>query len=304
MFKTGWRTGLSALLGLGLPLGLALLLSRLAAPPHTPFAADARELIPLPDNSPASLLRAFESFDYAWPPAGSVPPLAVETLPPGLESLPVDDKKSLFFRALLPLVLAENARILERRAFLETVFAGGRLDPDSQAGRLVRRIAERYQVSGDINDPAVRELLLRRVDIVPPALVLAQAANESGWGSSRFAREANNLFGIWTWNPAAGLVPESRPEGAEYYVRVYPDVRSSIRGYLHNINVGHAYRELRQLRAEMRAAGIPLDPLVLAGGLDRYSTRGEDYVAEIRSMISGNELERLRGVKLAPEPQY
>ena len=161
------------------------------------------------------------------------------------------------------------------------------------------KLAELYRVNGDLNDPLVRDILLRRVDEVPPALVLAQAANESAWGNSRFAREANNLFGQWTYKQDLGMVPARRDEGARHYVRVFPDLRSSVRAYLRNINIGHAYLDLRRMRARMRAAGQQLDPYRLSDGLLRYSQRGEEYVNEIRTMMSINGLDQLGPLQLA-----
>jgi len=162
----------------------------------------------------------------------------------------------------------------------------------------VARIAARYRVDGDLNDPKVRDTLLRRVDVVPVSLVLAQAAQESGWGTSRFALESNNLFGIWTWNEDAGSVPLNRPDDATHLVRVYPDIEASVRAYLHNINIGFAYTDFRDLRAEMRAAGKPLDPFSLAGALDRYSTAGDMYVNDIRVMLRSTELDKLGSLSL------
>ncbi len=118
--------------------------------------------------------------------------------------------------------------------------------------------------------------------------MLAQAANESAWGTSRFTRVANNLFGQWTWQAAHGIVPASRPEGERYLVRKFPSLRDSVRDYLYNLNVGHAYEGLRRLRHEMRRRGQPLDAAILAAGLSRYSGRGAAYVEEIRRIIRGN----------------
>lgn len=299
-----WHHGLLAAGAFGLPLALAFLLAQFIDARRTPGEIfRAPELARIDPASPQQLLDIFDSHEYSWPPGESVPPLALESLPANLETLPAPEKKSLFFRSLLPLVLAENARIAERRAFLQQTFAAGPLAGDSTTAKLVADIAARYAVEGDLNDPAVRELLLRRVDTVPPSLVLAQAAIESGWGTSRFAQQANNLFGIWTWKAEEGLVPEQRAEDADHYVRKYGDIRGSVRSYLHNINVGRAYQEFRLLRARMRSSDIPLDVLDLAGTMQNYSIRGEAYVEDVQLMITANELQRLRGVRLRPEEE-
>jgi Bax protein len=213
----------------------------------------------------------------------------------------VTRKKALFFRGLLPLVEAENAHIRAQRRYIEERFALGPLRPGTRNWNQVEKLAELYRVPGDLNDPVVREILLRRVDEVPAALVLAQAANESAWGTSRFAREANNLFGLWTYKKDLGMVPAQRMEGARHYVRVFPDLRSSVRVYLFNLNIGHAYVDMRRARAALRLAGAAFDAEHLAAGLLRYSERGAEYVAEIQRMIRSNGLGQLGPLQLAPE---
>jgi Bax protein len=257
-------------------------------------------LISIKPPSAEALQNIFSSQDYAWPPQDAVPPYAITNLPYGLGTLDKDEKKTVFFRALLPIVLVENLRIWNQRVFLLEQFGHGRIDPQSDAGQSLTTLAERYRVEGDLNNPRVRDALLRRVDVVPVALVLAQAAQESGWGTSRFALEANNLFGVWTWDEDEGSTPINRPSDASHFVRIYPDVQSSVRAYLHNINIGFAYAGFRALRAEMRSQGKPLDPIELAGTLDRYSTAGDLYVANIRTMIRSNELSKLSNLSLAP----
>ncbi|HEY1990998.1 MAG TPA: glucosaminidase domain-containing protein [Gammaproteobacteria bacterium] len=263
-------------------------------------AVENVQLIPIKPPSAEALKNIFSSEDYGWPPQDTVPPYAVQNLPYGLDTLDRDEKKTVFYRALLPIVLAENSRIWNERVFLLQQFGLGSVDPRGDAGREVARIADRYRVDGDLNDPTVREILLRRVDVVPVTLVLAQAAQESGWGTSRFALESNNLFGIWTWDEDEGSVPLNRPDDATHMVRVYPDIETSVRAYLHNINIGFAYTDFRDLRAEERAAGKPLDPFVLAGTLDHYSAAGELYVNDIRTMLHSEELDQLSALTLDP----
>lgn len=257
-------------------------------------------LIPIKPPSAEALKNIFSNEDYAWPPQDTVPPYAVQNLPYGLDTLDPDEKKTVFYRALLPIVLAENARIWNERVFLLQQFGSGTVDVHSDAGIELARIAERYRVDGDLNDPTTRDTLLRRVDVVPVTLVLAQAAQESGWGTSRFALESNNLFGIWTWDEDAGSVPLNRRGDATHMVRIYPDIETSVRAYLHNIDIGFAYTDFRDLRADMRAAGKPLDPFQLAGALDRYSAAGDLYVNDIRAMLRSDELDKLSSLTLDP----
>ncbi len=295
-FARGLAYALLALLPLTVAwyIGHAYRHARVASAP----AANSVELIPIQPPSAEALKNIFSSEDYTWPPQDTVPPYAIQSLPYGLDTLDKDQKKTVFYRALLPIVLAENGRIWNERVFLLEQFGLGAVDLHSDAGQEVARIAARYRVDGDLNDPKVRDTLLRRVDVVPASLVLAQAAQESGWGTSRFALESNNLFGIWTWNEDAGSVPLDRPDDATHLVRVYPDIEASVRAYLHNIDIGFAYTDFRDLRAEMRAAGKPLDPFELAGALDRYSTAGDLYVNDIRTMLRSSELDKLGSLSL------
>ncbi len=246
----------------------------------------------------------FQRLGYAWPPAvgPSVPRIALDPLPADYPAgLETRRKKALFFRALLPLVLAEN-RVL--RAQRQHLLRLRELGLPAQAGTAshawLQDLLRRYRVSQEDGLAPAVERLLQRLDEIPPALVLAQAANESAWGTSRFARIANNLFGQWTWQEEHGIVPAERPEGERYLVRKFPSLRASVRDYLYNLNVGHAYEALRRMRHEMRAAGEALDAMALASGLSRYSERGEDYVEEIRRIIRGNRLDRLGDVDLMP----
>lgn len=291
-----------ALLAL-VPLAVAGLIGRQFRQAHLPEAPipSKVELIPIKPPSAEALKNIFSSEDYAWPPQDTVPPYAIQNLPYGLDTLDKDQKKTVFFRALLPIVLAENQRIWNQRVFLLQQFGQGKVDEHSDAGREVAELAARYRVDGDLNDPETRETLLQRVDVVPVTLVLAQAAQESGWGTSRFALESNNLFGIWTWNEDAGSVPLNRPDDATHMVRVYPDIETSVRAYLHNIDIGFAYTDFREMRAEMRAAGKPLDPFQLAGALDRYSAAGDMYVSDIRAMLRSSELGKLNNVSSAAQ---
>ncbi|MCC6207046.1 MAG: glucosaminidase domain-containing protein [Gammaproteobacteria bacterium] len=259
-------------------------------------------LQPVAVSDVSDLQRLFDELDYTWPPppGRSVPRIAVEPLPLDYHRIEdIQTRKSVFFRVLLPLVLAENARILQQREQLQRILRQ-RTAPamDSPRNQFLRELMYEYRLKGDPADPGLRAELLRRVDMIPVALVLAQAANESGWGTSRFAREGNNLFGVWTYRVGSGLVPMARPEGETHALRVFGSLRDSVRYYLHNLNVGHAYGELRQLRAQLRTQGGTLDSLVLAGGLARYSSRGPDYIGDIQSIIRANHLRTVRAADL------
>lgn len=201
------------------------------------------------------------------------------------------ERKDRFFEFMRPLIREENARILERRERLQSLAAQDQMGWFDR--RWLRGLAEEYGLDPEGTETdALIERLLMRVDIVPVSLALAQAAKESGWGTSRFAREGNNLFGQWCYEPGCGLVPRARGEGRSHEVRVFDSPRDSVASYLRNINTHRGYRELRQARARLRESGRPLSGLLLAEQLHRYSERGQAYVEEIKGLIRYNRLEQ------------
>lgn len=210
----------------------------------------------------------------------------------------VQEKKDAFFGYLLPHIEAVNAAILADRADLQAI-RDDMAEGDSP-GWLDRRRLGQLTEDYDLEAPEEISLgfvdrLLRRVDVVAPSLVLAQAANESAWGTSRFARQGNNLFGMRTYEPGTGIVPTGRPAGATWEVAAYPSVRGSIDAYAHNLNTNDSYRQMRRIRADLRLRDQTISGLALAGGLLRYSERGAEYVAIIRSMIRSNDLDQYDG---------
>lgn len=202
------------------------------------------------------------------------------------------DKKQAFFAFLAPLVQAENSRIEVQRDRLLRLYERWQVDANAlKAGELawLKQLASLYRVKTDAVELGTQfDLLLRRVDVVPEALVLVQAANESGWGTSRFARDGLNFFGQWCFSEGCGIVPDSRPEGANHEVQRFASVNASVRSYLRNINTHPAYLDLRVLREQRRLEGADIRALDLTPGLMSYSERGEDYIDELNSMIRVN----------------
>lgn len=284
------------LLALLFPVVIAALLAYLA-----PRQMDAHfHLQPLEVKSVAELEAAFEKMGYSWPPS-EVPAIGLQTFPLDLADISdAKQRKSLFFRALLPIVLAENGVINARRERMTILFDKGVEHLNSTELNWLKGVAEQYEVEGALTAPQVQQQLLGRVDVVPPALVLAQAANESGWGTSRFALSGNNLFGQYTYQQVDGIVPLNRREGETHALRAFESLDDSVRSYIHNINTNDTYNELRNLRQQMRSNGKPFSSQVLAAGLEGYSERGAEYVEDIQSMIRSNKLPAvLKGVSLA-----
>jgi Bax protein len=193
-------------------------------------------------------------------------------------------------------VVAENEVLEARRKAMERLFddleQGKALGQREQ--KWLHRLAEVYEVDGDpVADKETQGLLRRRVDVVPADLAVAQAANESGWGRSRFAHKGHNLFGLWTYETDKGLVPKRRGNGKSHLVRKFDNLRESVAEYMHHLNTKGAYKEFRFIRAKLRSNGEPLDGSRLAQGLRRYSELGTEYVRRIRSLIRSNDLDRL-----------
>ncbi len=244
------------------------------------------------------------NYDLDTVPDG-VPPLILEALPKDLNRIAqINERKRIFFLSLLPLVLMANEEIRESRDTMLELFDAydrGESLAENQIV-LVRKTALEYKVDGDpLTEAKARIKLFNRLDIVPPSMALAQAATESAYGTSRFARKANNLFGEWTFIPGTGLVPEGRPEGETYEVRRFPSLYDSVKSYMKNINTHWAYHTLREKRARLRNLEQPLRGAELAQGLRLYSTRREAYVEDIRAIISRNRLSRFSSASLRTE---
>ncbi len=220
-----------------------------------------------------------------------VPRLRLVTLPLDLPDLmDVAERKTVFLSLMLPLILEANARVALERWRLRSAIkrrADGQVLPPEVTDWLAA-LAKRYKV------PTGRlDALLLRVDGVPPSLALAQAAAESGWGTSRFAIEGNAIFGQWTTAGGKGLVPLERPEGMTYKVRSFERLIESVNAYLLNLNTHRSYDGFREARAAKRQAGTPPDGAALAGELRRYSERGQEYVDLLRGIIRKNRLSPL-----------
>jgi len=193
----------------------------------------------------------------------------------------VKDKKQRFFNFMRPIVIEENNKVLKLR---EKLIAAKKANNNQS---FVAQIAEDYSVEWEAGKENWAKLL-ERVDAVALEVVLAQSANESAWGQSRFATQGNNFFGQWCYKKGCGIVPKRRDKGTRHEVAKFSSVNRSVRSYIKNINTGRVYAPLRQIRKKNRASGKKPDATAQAGGLVKYSQRREAYVKEIRSMIRYN----------------
>ena len=244
----------------------------------------------LPARAPLSIAALL--LCVACGPAADVPlPEGDGTLPDFRGISNVDERKKGFFEFLRPLVAAENERVLKQRRRLLRLHERHRknmLLPWKDRQWLMELLKE-YEVEGlEVSDLSRWDNLLRRVDMVPVGLALVQAAKESGWGTSRFAREGNNLFGERCFTEGCGIVPNERETDASHEVRAFASVEDSVKSYIHNLNTNGAYRRFRRLRFQQRLKGKKPDGYRLVDGLPQYSERGHLYLSEIRAMMRSN----------------
>jgi len=225
------------------------------------------------------------SLDRLREQEAEVPRLYAVKLPPDLAALePGPERKRTFIKLMLPLILATNERILIDRARLvrlEAAMAEG-VAPGEGDVAWLESLALQYEA-----DPADLGELKRRVDVIPASLALAQAALETGWGTSRPAIRGHALFGMMT------------VIGGQVVVRRFDDLPEAVAAYVHNLNIHNAYAALRQRRAEQRGRYQEPDGHDLARHLTRYSERGMDYVRDVQKIINTNQLKQLDSAKLA-----
>lgn len=206
----------------------------------------------------------------------------------------IAERKQAFFEYLRPKVEAVNAQRTSERDQLQGIHA--KIREGKEVSHLERRKlrswAMRYDIEYDPDElPAVTEALLTHLDEIPVSMVLAQAAMESAWGTSRFVTQGNNFFGQWCYTKGCGMVPGARNDGARHEVKIFDSTDDAIYAYFRNINSHRAYRSVRAIRARTRQKGESLSGLIMVGGLKKYSQRGEAYIEELRSVIRFNGLE-------------
>lgn len=199
-----------------------------------------------------------------------------------------------FLARFLPEIHKANNSILKQRNkvldLLDTLEIKDRLSGPNMEE--LNRLLQYYRLEPLPSDPqpaseqiaASIHKLLKRADIIPVKLVMAQAIIESGWGSSEFAKEGNNYFGVHCYTEGCGVKP-SGVDSAKFYVKAYPTEMAGIKDYLWILNTGYAYKELRNIRQELRKKGKAIDALSLARGLESYSIKGEAYVDLVSNII-------------------
>ena len=202
-----------------------------------------------------------------------------------MEIQPVNERKKLFIKTLLPIIYSENLKILEdRKKILDwwSESQGESFSRDFWPAWLFE-LSEKYESS----DSNLGNLLIK-VDIIPISMALSQAAIESGWGTSRYLREGNAIYGQYTFEKNKGIVPAERDRGKKFFIRKFENLSESTKSYFKNINTHLAYEDFREQRKTLRMNGEILSGLRLADYLTSYSERKQDYVDDVKKIIESN----------------
>ena len=225
---------------------------------------------------------------------GLVKPIKLSLLPGEMKKIEsTKKKKNLFIQIILPLVIEENNRIKLDRKKLFVI-----LNRSNNTNAEKKWLNLKFKQYGVLNKDL--STLKVRMDEVPISLAIAQAAKETGWGTSRFAVEGNALFGQWTWS-GDGIKPAGIDgDNAKHKVMKFKVLKASVRAYQRNLNTHGSYRKFRAARAEMRDNNEELDSLILADYLDKYAATGKEYTVIIKKIIKQNALKDFDKVKLLP----
>ncbi len=199
-------------------------------------------------------------------------------------------KKETFIKIVLPLIVAENERILADRSKL-LLLSGKKFTTDTEKQWLRQKLLEYKVKKGDLKE------LTKRMDIIPTSIALAQAAKESGWGTSRFALEGNAIFGQWTWS-GQGIAPLDRESNKNHKILKFPILRASVKAYQNNLNTHKSYSKFRQKRSVLRDKNKKIKGLELTETLNNYAQTGSEYTKKLNQIIKQNRLMDFEPVKL------
>jgi Bax protein len=211
-----------------------------------------------------------------------------EKLPDFKSITNVKEKKEIFFAYMYPLVVKANKEVLQLKQKLHNLIQSKQIT--NEQTDWVMSLCDKYNAPCDEKKPLISAQKLHdQIGIIPPSLTLAQAANESAWGTSCFAKKANNFFGQWCFRKGCGIVPKQRNSGSVHEVRKFNTPYESVKTYIFNLNSNNAYKSLRSKRAKLRSQGKHFTGKDLTTTLKHYSERGADYIKELNSMIRINK---------------
>ena len=222
-----------------------------------------------------------------------VKPISLTLLPTEITKIEnVKKRKDLFIQIILPLVIAENNNIKLDRKKLFTILNKNK-NSMAEQNWLNSKFKQYGVISKDLPTLKVR------MDEIPTSMIIAQAAKETGWGTSRFAQEGNALFGQWTWS-GEGIKPANADKDTTHKIMKFNVLQASVKAYQRNLNTHSSYRDFRSARAEMRDNGEKLDSTALTEHLDSYAETGKEYVKILQQIIRQNNLEDFDDAKLLP----
>ena len=240
-----------------------------------------------------TVLNLFEDLEYDLDRVRSnklVKPIYFTRLPKDLDEIKsVTQKKETFLQILLPLVVAENETTLKNRKYLFKIL---KKNQSVENTNWINKKYKKYKVSKKNVDE-----LIEKMDIVPTSIALAQAAKESGWGTSRFALEGNAIFGQWTWN-GAGIEPLEKIAGQKHKILKFPLLRASVKAYINNLNSHNGYKSFRKKRLQLRNENKNLSGLDLIHELDNYAQTGKEYTKILEKIIKQNDLDEFETVTI------
>ena len=240
-----------------------------------------------------TVLNLFKDLEYDLDDVRSekiVKPIYFTRLPKDLiEMKSVTRKKETFLKILLPLVVAENARIKKDKKYLLKIL---KENQNQKNTNWINKKYKEYKVSKrNINE------LMERMDIIPTSIALAQGAKESGWGTSRFALEGNAIFGQWTWN-GVGIEPLEKVDGQKHKILKFPILRASVKAYITNLNTHSGYKNFRKKRLDLRENNKNLSGLDLIHELKNYAQTGKEYTKILEKIIKQNDLDEFEAVTI------
>ena len=222
-----------------------------------------------------------------------VKPIDIGLLPKEIDKIKSTKKrKEIFIKIVLPLIVKENNKIrIDRKRFFAILSKNSNTDIEK------KWLEKKYKQYG-VRQNDILTLKIR-MDEIPVSLAIAQAAKETGWGTSRFALKGNALFGQWTWS-GEGLKPKKAKQGEEHKVMKFHSLQLSVRAYLRNLNTHSSYKNLRKARTDLRNKDKPLDSLILSKHLDKYAETGAEYIEVLQKIIEQNNLKEFDEARLLP----
>ena len=240
-----------------------------------------------------TVLNLFEDLEYNLDHVRNkklVKPIYFTRLPNDLDKIKsTKEKKETFLQILLPLIVDENEKISKDRKYLLKILKENESDKNK---KWIRKKYKKYKVSKQ----NIKELI-EKIDIIPTSIALAQAAKESGWGTSRFALEGNAIYGQWTWN-GVGIEPLERSADNNHKILKFPLLRASVKAYITNLNTHRGYKDFREKRSDLREQKKSLSGLALIHELKNYAQTGKEYTRILEQIIKQNDLDEFETVTI------